>query len=215
MIIFLDESGDLGFDFKKEGTTHFFVVTLLVVKDEQRAKLIRKAVERTLRNKVLRRKKKLEKHAELKGSHTSLAVKKYFLRQLKDSEFSIYTIALEKRRVFRDLRRIPERLYNYVARKVIDQLPFQEELYRVTLVIDKSKGKKEVRGFNKYLRAQLSGVVSPNVLLQIDHSDSHAERGLQAADVFCWGIFRKYEFNDDVWYKMFVRRISFERKLWE
>jgi predicted transposase YdaD len=108
MIIFLDESGDLGFDFKKEGTTHFFVVTLLVVKDEQQAKLIRKAVARSLKNKILRKRRGKPKNVELKGSSTALSVKKYFLKQLKDCCFSIYTIALKKKRVFQDLTRVPD-----------------------------------------------------------------------------------------------------------
>jgi hypothetical protein len=106
-------------------------------------------------------------------------------------------------------------LYNYVARKVIDQIPFNEELRRVALVIDKSKSKKEVKEFNKYLRAQLQAVIAPSVLLEIDHMPSEAEKGLQAVDMFCWGIFRKYEFNDDIWYQLFANKIEFERKLWE
>ena len=215
MIIFLDESGDLGFDFTKEGTTHYFTVTLLVVKDEQQSKLIKRAVKRTLKSKILRKRKKDPQYKELKGSHTSLLVKKYFLKQLKDCSFGIYTIALEKKRVFRDLKRVPERLYNYLARKVIDQLPFHEELLRVTLVIDKSKGKRQVKEFNRYLKGQIQGVISPKIILEIDHSLSHAEKGLQAVDMFCWGIFRKYEFNDDIWYGFFVDKIKFERKLWE
>lgn len=215
MIIFLDESGDLGFDFAKEGTTHFFVVTLLVVKDEHQAKLIRKAVERTLKNKILRKRKKKVKNIEIKGAATALAVKKYFLEQLKDCCFGTYAIALEKKRVFPDLKRVPDRLYNYVARKVIDQIPFNEELRRVALVIDKSKGKKGVKEFNRYLRGQLQAVIAPSVLLEIDHLSSDAEKGLRAVDMFCWGIFRKYEFNDDSWYKLFANKIKFERKLWE
>ena len=215
MIIFLDESGDLGFDFKKEGTTHFFVVTLLVVKDEQQAKLIRKAVERTLKNKILRKRKKKLKNVELKGSATTMSVKKYFLKQIKNCGFTLYTIALEKKRVFLNLRRAPDRLYNYVARKVIDQITFNEELQRVALVIDKRKGKKEIREFNRYLRGQLEAVIAPSVFLEIDHPSSNAEKGLQAVDMFCWGIFRKYEFNDDAWYNLFVNKIKFERKLWE
>lgn len=215
MIIFLDESGDLGFDFKKEGTTHFFVVTLLVVKEENQTKLLRRAVERTLKNKILRKMKKRVKNIELKGSATALAVKKYFLDQLKDCHFGIYTIALEKRKVFHDLKRVPDRLYNYVARKVIDQIPFNEELHRVALVIDKSKSKKGVKEFNRYVRGQLQAIIAPSVLLEIDHLSSDAEKGLQAVDMFCWGIFRKYEFNDDIWYQLFANRIEFERKLWE
>jgi len=43
--IFLDESGDLGFNFKKKKTSKFFVITFLFVKDKGP---IEKIVKKTL-----------------------------------------------------------------------------------------------------------------------------------------------------------------------
>lgn len=47
MYIFLDESGDLGFDFSKEKTSRQFVISLLVCRDKQTQDGFRRAVERT------------------------------------------------------------------------------------------------------------------------------------------------------------------------
>jgi len=34
--------------------------------------------------------------------------------------------------------------------------------------------------------------------------------GLQAVDLFCWGIYRKYEHGDVQWYKQYANKILFE-----
>lgn len=55
MFIYLDESGDLGFDYfdyNKKNTTKKFVVTLLVCNSANARKAFEKAVRRTLKNKL-------------------------------------------------------------------------------------------------------------------------------------------------------------------
>lgn len=48
MHLYLDESGDLGFDFENKKPSRFFVITLLAVTDTKSIKIINKAVARTL-----------------------------------------------------------------------------------------------------------------------------------------------------------------------
>ena len=52
MIILLDESGDLGFDFSKPKTSAKFVITLLVCDSAESMDGFKKAVRRTLKNKL-------------------------------------------------------------------------------------------------------------------------------------------------------------------
>jgi hypothetical protein len=59
MFIYLDESGDLGFDFTKQGTSRFFIITLLVIHSNEVNKKILKIVERTIKDKINRNKKGL------------------------------------------------------------------------------------------------------------------------------------------------------------
>lgn len=59
MFIYLDESGDLGFDFNKRKTTKKFVITLLVCTSETARKEFTKAVRRALKNKLNRKKEKI------------------------------------------------------------------------------------------------------------------------------------------------------------
>ena len=72
LIIYLDESGGLGFDFDNPRTNRYFVIAILVCLDNQVNKTTIQAVKKTLRN-------KLPKNTiELKGSNLAFAIKKYF-----------------------------------------------------------------------------------------------------------------------------------------
>ncbi len=116
MLVFLDESGDLGFDFTKGGTSRFFVITILVVENHEDRVRLFKAIERTIKNKVRKGKKGKTPEIELKGAKTSAAVKAYFFRQLDPVKFQIYSLVLNKARVYDALQENQAKLYNYIAR---------------------------------------------------------------------------------------------------
>ena len=71
----------------------------------------------------------------------------------------------------------------------------------VTLVVDRCKNKDEIPDFNHYLANQLEALLPLDVPLNIYHEHSHENAGLQAVDLFCWGVFRKYEHGDLDWYR--------------
>lgn len=50
--------------------------------------------------------------------------------------------------------------------------------------------------------------IALNVGLWLFHN--WARKGLQAVDLFCWGIFRKYERGETTWYDVFRERIAGE-----
>jgi hypothetical protein len=87
MFIFLDESGDLGFDFNNENTTKKFVITLLVCDNRAVVNQFSRAVLRAKKNKLRRSSWRFE---ELKGVSTSLEVKHYFFRYRPYSGWRIY-----------------------------------------------------------------------------------------------------------------------------
>ncbi len=82
MYIFLDESGDLGVELSKPGTSQHFVITLLLTPTQNARRGVEKAIERTIRNKIRKGKKGKIATLELKGTNTSLEVKQYFYRQV-------------------------------------------------------------------------------------------------------------------------------------
>jgi hypothetical protein len=151
VFIYLDETGDLGFDFTKPKTTRFFVVTLLLVRHQEANTTVRKAIERTLKRKLPKTKK--GRPSELKGSKTSLAVKRYFYRQLQEVDFQLYT--LDKQRLPEHLREAPDRLYNYMARFLLERCPLDEAQQTVFVIVDRSKGSRAQQHFNEYLTIHL------------------------------------------------------------
>ena len=211
MFIYLDESGDLGFDFTKK-TSKKFVVTLLVCNSARARKAFEKAVRRTLKNKLNRGKKKTRIVVELKGTKTTLQVKQYFLGHVDDDGWGIYTLALNKQRVNANLRTRPgrQKLYNFLSRFLIEKLPLEKVTENVELVVDSCKNRAEKKDFNEYLGNQLQAMLPLNTAFHIVHQQSTEAAGLQAVDLFCWGIFRKHEASDTAWYNVFKGKIKYE-----
>jgi hypothetical protein len=210
VIIYLDESGDLGFDFSKAKTTSTFIITLLVCDGAESAKIFGRAVRRTLKNKLNFKK---NSDRELKGAFTSLPVKNYFFRHLSPDGWQLHTLIFDKKKAVQIIKNQPDknRIYNVLSRHVIRSIDFSNA-DSVTLINDRCKSSSEIKVFNEYIQNQLEATLPLNVPLNIHHNLSHDEAGLQAVDLFCWGIFRKYELNDSEWYEVFDSKIQFEEE---
>lgn len=209
--LYLDESGDLGFDFVNKRPSKFFTITIVAVSSIEANRKLHKAVSLTLRRKLNKSKRKKRKVEELKGSSTTLEVKKYFYKQIKDVRFGVYSITLNKKKVYERLTRNKSRVYNYVARKVLDQIPFERNSGdRVEFILDRCMGKPEIEEFNTYIGRQLEGRLSLSVPLDIYHWKSHENKGLQIADMLSWGVFRKYERDDKEWLDIYKDKVLFD-----
>jgi len=206
---FLDESGDLGFDYENKTPSSNFVVTLLAVSGTEARKKIAKAVQRTL-SKKLNMKSKKKRVQELKGTHTTLEVKRYFFRQLRGVKFGIYTLVINKKKVADHLKDEKSRLYNYVTRLLLEKLPIEKAKMFVQLSVDRSKSKKEMWEFNRYMYENFEGRIDPKVPFMIHHDDSCTVHELQAVDLFSWGIYQKYEHKNYDWYDVFKDKIQCE-----
>lgn len=217
MFIFLDESGDLGFDFKEKSPTNNFSITLLVCKNYASVKLFQKSISRTLKNKINHKANKKTIKNELKGSETTIAIKKYFFGQVIDNaDWDIYCILLNKRELIQKLDKPPvhKNIYNNCARQILEKVDFNHStLQNVNLVIDRSKNSKEIIEFNRYVADHLAGLLAPNTNLIIQHQTSTENTGLQSVDLFSWGIFKKHESQDENWYQFFKDRIKVELKI--
>ena len=212
MYIYLDESGDLGFDFSKAKTSRYFVITLLVCHSKQVQDGFKTAVNRTLNNKLNHKKINKREVVELKGSQTSLAIKQYFARQLPPAGWDIYSVTLNKARTQEHLRTRTgkKRLYNYLARFILEKVAFPSDLPMVSLIVDRCKNKEEIKDFNAYLENQLEALLPLNAQFQIDHLSSEENAGLQAVDLFCWGIARKDAMDETEWFNYYRDKVRFD-----
>ena len=209
MFIYLDESGDLGFDFGKPKTSKKFVITLLVCRNQEAQRKFQKAVRRTLRKKL--NKKRRGQVTELKGTRTTLAIKQYFFRGVTEGSWQIYSVVLNKERVYSYLQSKDSKpkLYNFLTRFLLEKLPLRQTFANVRLVVDRSKNRREIRDFNQYLRNQIEGLLPLNTGFQVEHRSSQEDPCLQSADLFCWGIFRKYEYGDSQWFDVYSKKIAY------
>ncbi len=203
--LYLDESGDLGFDFFGRRPSKYFTVSIVAIRGPENNRALINAVKKTIRRKLRR-----AGSPELKGSHTSIEVKRYFYKLAQPVPFGIYALTLNKRRVYEELTRKKDRVYNFIARNVLDHLPFEKASTRIELIIDKSKSRREIGEFNGYIIRHLKGRIDPKVPLDIYHHISHENLGLQAGDLFSWGIFRKYEREDLEWFDVFKEKIRYD-----
>ncbi len=153
-----------------------------------------------------------KKPEELKGAKCPFQIKKYFYGRIKDEKFALYSITLNKRRVYDRLAKDKERVYNYIARLVFDQIPFGNAEGGVEIVIDRSKTKRNIQEFNRYIIQQIKTQFDPKVPLRIRHEDSKVNGCLQAVDLFCWGIQRKYEHNDTEWLDIYKDKVIYDEQ---
>lgn len=210
--LYLDESGDLGFDFVNKKPSKFFTITILAVHGKNGNRQLIKAIHKTLARKLNSKRKHKRIVPELKGTQTTLAVKQYCLQQLETCAvpYTIFSLTLDKRKLYPRLIKEKERVYNYLARRLLDTIRFENADTRVHLYIDKSKSKPEIADFNRYVERHIQGRLNPNVPLHILHEDSQKYPGLQVADMFCWGVFRKYERGETDWYSCYQKRMRLD-----
>lgn len=212
MYIYLDESGDLGFDFSKAKTSRYFVITLLACYNKQVQDGFKTAVNRTLKNKLNHKKNKKREVVELKGSQTTLAIKQYFAKHLPKAGWGIYSVTLNKARTQEHLRTRTgkKKLYNFLAHFILEKVCFPKDVSIVSLIVDRCKNKAEIKDFNAHMANQLEALLPLDALLQIDHLSSEENAGLQAVDLFCWGISRKDNFNEIDWFNCYSDKVRFD-----
>jgi hypothetical protein len=211
LIIYLDESGDLGFDFQYPKTSQFLVIALLVCYDLDANANTLRSVKNTLKNKTSKNSN------ELKGNALALPIKKYFLSQMrKCSNWYLSAAIADKKTWLRNHKANNHHelqkkvLYDEIAKRVFSQLTDIDIATHIDIVIDRSKNKDEIREFDTAVIAAVRDRINKNAYLKIRHRSSHEELGLQAIDVFCSGLGRKYEKNDITWYTEFSDKIMSE-----
>jgi Protein of unknown function (DUF3800) len=208
MFIFLDESGDLGFDPNRRNSLHF-TITLLVCENKSVQEQIKKAVKRTLKNKINHKAKKRPVD-ELKGTGTSLEIKKYFYQKMPLRGWSLYSITVVKTKAYQSLSTAQgkKKLYNYLTKEIIIKIPHKKNINSINLVVDKCKNKNERADFDQYIKSQLQEQFGSQTQISINHESSQNNPCLQTVDLFCWGLQRKAEKQDDEWLSCFQAKVK-------
>lgn len=209
LYLYLDESGDLGFDFVNKRPSAFFTICVMAVKGQEHDRAMGKAVKAVIRRKLLSGENPQAR--ELKGNVLPIEIKKYFYEKVRHVPFGLHAVTLNKKSVYCNLAIEKERMYNYLARQALVGVNFADAAVRVIMTVDRSKPRQGIMEFNACVLNQVKASIDPLVPLDIFHVASHESPGLQAADMFVWGIFRKYEREDSEWYEVFKSRLHSEK----
>ena len=208
--IFLDESGDLGFDFTKKGTSKFFIITILFTENARGG--IEKVVKKThseLAKKFKRRVGTL--HAVSEKPVTRVR----FLKRMAEKNCGVMAIYLNKKKVHTHLQDEKQVLYNYVTNILLDRI-YTKKILSPDLAIELIASRRETNKFlNENFKDYLSRQIKNNHkgTLKISVKTPAEEKCLQAVDFLSWAIFRKYERGDDSYYNLFKKKIIEENPL--
>ncbi|HUD19261.1 MAG TPA: DUF3800 domain-containing protein [Patescibacteria group bacterium] len=207
--IFLDESGDLGFKSDKRNST-YFIISVISCEDKKKLEKAVKKVHRSLRKKGIRLSAGI-----LHCYKEKPATRRKMLRLLAESKISIMTICLNKKRVYTNLQEEKHELYNYVVNILLDRIMTKQLVIssgRISLIASKRETNKFLNeNFSSYLSVQVER--NHKVKLEILVRTPAAEKSLQAADFVSWAIFKKYEKNDDSYYRIIKDLIIEENML--
>ena len=202
--VYLDESGDLGFDLTKASTSRHFLVTALVCED---TKPVEKAVKKVFAG--FTKAEVRHHHGYLHAFNEKPETRRKLLRLLADLDITVLVVTLDKRRVFTDDIDDPHVLYNALVNTLMNRLMAQDDLSaggQIRLVASL----RETFGllndtFTAYLLDRVR--TPPGVSLIVDVRHATAEKGLQAADLVSWSMFRWQEHGDHSYADLIHERV--------
>jgi len=207
--IFLDESGDLGFNFNKKKTSKIFVITCLFIEDKRPIEKIVKKTHSELKKKYKRR------FGVLHSVKEKPITRQRLLKRLNERDCAIMTIYLNKKRVYTKLQEEKAVLYNYVANILLDRICTRKIIpigKTIELIASKRETNKFLNeNFKNYLNTQVKN--KHKVSINIAIKSPSEEKSLQTVDFVSWAIFRKYQYSDDSYYNLIKNKIVEENPL--
>lgn len=202
--IFLDESGNLGFDFSKGKTSKYFVVAFLFAADKKPIDKIMKKIFSNFSKKETR-----NHHGVLHCYKEKPKTRRLVLKLLGEKEISIIYIYLNKRKVYTKLHYQKHALYNYIVNVLLDRI-YTKELIPIDQPIKLVASKRET---NKFLNQNFCNYIKNQTRanhgldINVEIKIPHEEKCLQVVDFVCWAIYRKIEYNDDSYINLIKQKI--------
>src|SRR3989344_6027588 len=151
--IFLDESGDLGFDFQKAKTSKFFIITFLFIRNKNPLEKIVKKIFHGFSKKELRHHSNI-----LHGHKETPKTRLKALKLMALEDVSILSIYLNKKKVYTKLQDEKHVLYNYVTNILLDRV-YTKKLVptdeKISLIASRRETNKFLnQNFTTYLKSQ-------------------------------------------------------------
>lgn len=192
--IFLDESGDLGFDFSKKKTSKFFIITCIFTnKKRPIEKIIRKIFSGFSKKEIKSHNGKLHFFKEKPSTRRKL------LKMLNEKDIDIKSIYLDKSKVFIPFHDEKHILYNYITNILLNEIYSNNNLTNSDTFEVVASQRETNRFLNdsfcKYIQKQAFD--NHKIKVKVSIRTPHQEKCLQIADAISWTIFRNLEHKDN------------------
>jgi len=192
--IYIDESGDLGFRFKKtKPPSHYFTVAAIVIQ-ERSADVKLKRVMKKIRQRKL--KKKYKKKDEFKFSNTNDVIRKAILKEILKLDVSIYSLTVNKKRVVESLKNKPDILNNYIMKELLNECLIGDLRKPIHIYIDRYLSKNRQEELVDYITWTYAERLKKSPKVEFKHVDSKENKAIQAVDFIAGAIQQKYENNN-------------------
>lgn len=209
--IFLDESGDLGFNKQRKRSSKYFIITFLFTEEKR-------PIEKVVRTTHAA----LKKHHKQRGEtlhcyHEKPITRTRMLSKLAQKDLKVMTVYLNKEKVYTKLHKEKDVLYNFVTNILLDRICTKKVIPKDEKICLIASRKETNKFLNENFKNYLKGQVKNNHKLDIDIEikTPHEEKSLQAVDFLSWSIFRKYEYDDESYYEIFKEKIYEENILFK
>ena len=197
MNVYLDESGDLGFSFRrpfrKGGSSRYLTIAFLLV-----PKNLSHLPKRIVKDLYLRKKRSTQN--ELKGSDLTVAEEESFAKNVikllsKYPQIKVLAITVNKRKVKTHIRQDSNKLYNYMIGLILPKKIRRQST--VTFMPDKRSVKVESgNSLSDYLQMKLMFELNSDTVLENLPQESHKNLNLQFIDWIVHIIWQRHEDNN-------------------
>jgi hypothetical protein len=205
--IYLDESGDLGFN---PTGSKYFVVGVMATTDTTR---LNRLVKRGNRKFGMKEKGSIE----FKFNKSRETVRQYFLKGIADTNSWIVWKAIQKENANADLRLKKDKLYHYVCGSALEDIFRRTHAKEIHVILDRRQSKRTLRNdLDRYIEAKFleshAGYFSPK--LTISHFDSTKCESLQVHDFAVGSIFQGLERHNQDYTNVIKEKIVSGSVIW-
>ncbi len=186
-LVFIDESGDAGFKFGK-GSSLYFIISAVVFEDFLEAEKTAIAI------KQLKRNLKFSDDFEFKFNKDSQKVKESFLKAVKEFDFNIRYLIIDKRKIRSDeLKNNKNSFYSYAIRMLLKYS--NDKILNASIKIDGSGDRIFKKNFSVYLRKSLNSS-EKRIIKNLRFVDSKENVLIQLSDMVAGSERRFFEFKN-------------------
>lgn len=196
MIVFIDESGDLGFKIDK-GSSRYLVISMVIFRNEE------DMAETISKISSYRKKMKYSSTYEFKFRKSNKKVIQGLLNTVKSCKFTVRTIVLKKKDIKESKLLTKAKIYDYLLLILLEK--YIKEGMEIKIRLDGSADREFTKKLKAYIRKK-SGAYKQAFDFKI--IDSKNDILIQLADVIVGSIRRSYtkDKNDSNIYKSIIRK---------